>query len=95
MPNQIYKDLVAAKELIKNPRAWLQLSLNKNPQGSYCLGNAIYIGCEFVLARQKSVLYHLGFPSLQSIWDWNDNSNRTHADVMVLLDEGIERAANL
>lgn len=94
--NQIKQDLLATRELIKSPDNWLQLHggfVGKSPSGSHCLGNATYAACDYDVVRQKLVLKHLGFNSLPDVWEWNDNKNRTHADVLVLLDDGISRAA--
>ena len=99
--------LVAARELISEPERWTKVEIARNAEGNptvasyrdaacWCLmgavsrcspyGSSVYMGALLAL---RSVLDDDGDTVLV---DFNDHPDRTHGEVLALLDRAIEAA---
>jgi hypothetical protein len=96
--------LVAMRELLAKPEAWTQGAYARDASGRYvslvsqeascwCIGGAL-LKCSRMGGNYDEVLFKLGgIFAGDSISAWNDAPERTHADVLALLDRAIAEAS--
>jgi hypothetical protein len=91
--------LIEARARIADPLMWGKGKRGASrPFDTYCASEAIRVGTvELSLPLQRSAralfCQAIGIDISDSIPDWNDAPERTHADVLAAFDEAIERAA--
>lgn len=98
--------LIAAREMIRDPKHWVQ-HVYENDVGSYCLLGAVirashtthhdsdYWNREplrtlIVLLNKEAGVPSEVRPSISNIFEWNDVRGRTHEEVLALLNRAIE-----
>lgn len=83
-----------ARERISDPKKWGQ-GLSIGRPGTYCLAEAICVhDCErkTYLDARSFLCRAIGAPNLGGLTFWNDQSSRTHAEVLDALDRAIDLA---
>lgn len=98
--------LEKARELLSNPKSWMQKVLWADEQGNaveidkacrFCLDGAIekvHFDIEGKIGSMgfdHAVIRALGFTRLRDLYDWNDDPERTHQEVLDRLDQAIAK----
>ena len=97
--------LKKSRELSAKPENWIQKCLWGDGKGNavdpteavcFCLDGAIDKVCQSINERcldeyEMKVVNLLGFKHLRELYDWNDAPERTHQEVLNLLDQTIAR----
>mgnify|MGYP003404033147 CR=1 FL=1 len=92
--------LVKARGLLAKPESWIQGGLSETAAGDpvpiederavcFCLDGALMVASGTVMVPDAYLA--LGFPNVADVWDWNDDDERTHAEVLARLDEAIAK----
>jgi hypothetical protein len=79
--------LVKARRLISYPVMWGKGSDKNVSPDAKCL----YLAIESDVDGEDSAMRALGFSGPSEVWTWNDDPERTHAEVLARLDEAIAR----
>ncbi len=103
LPSLVVASLQTARNLISDEENWGQLSLEDG--GRYCLLGAVYEGSALVtydlaltwddrddLEDRAQLHVEASIPLSQSITGFNDDPQRTHKQVLRVLDKAIKRA---
>ena len=97
--------LKKSRELLAKPENWIQKCLWGDGKGNsvyseeavcFCLDGAIDKVCRSINETcldeyEMKVVNFLGFKHLRELYDWNDVPERTHQEVLNLLDQTIAR----
>ena len=99
--------LKKTRELLAKPENWIQKCLWGDGKGKgnyvepteavcFCLDGAIDKVCQSIGETcldeyEMKVVNLLGFKSLRELYDWNDVPDRTHQEVLDLLDQTIAK----
>ena len=99
MAAQLIADLKAVRALLAEPTAWTKGAMSRDKQGSpeYPRASPTVCWCALGAITTRSPLareqlrQELGFDTDWQITEWNDAPERTHSDVITLLDTTIAR----
>lgn len=87
--------LIAARKLIEKPENWGKGFASSRPPHQLCLGQAISGAAQSLRENIAAAYMRFGeYVPYRGIPTWNDKPERTHADVLALIDKTIatERA---
>ena len=103
--SQLLEDLKAARELLSVPERWTKGHLAHDAAGRsvdeqsdkavcFCIVGAVYKACQNDWKRvEPTVNFIANTEGVVSVPDWQDHPDRTHAEVLDLLDRCIAKAA--
>lgn len=104
--NSVHSTLLAVRELIAVPERWVKGDWARSASGRdvfwgsekavcWCIRGAVnlveqYSPSNSYRAQEKLALMATGKSELMALAEWNDAPQRTHADVLALLDRALE-----
>ena len=99
MTAQLLADLKAVRALLAEPTAWTKGAMSRDPYGFVAYPRASSATCWRALGAvekcapitRDQLRQGLGFATDRSITEWNDAPERTHSDVIAVLDTTIAR----
>lgn len=91
--------LKAVRARLADVNHWTRFAMARDALGRVCLSRDADAVCwclsgaaaKHGLWQEEYLARALGFSSAQKMADWNDHTDRTHADIIARLDEAIER----